>query len=152
MFGDVALLFIRGEAATVFFATSVVGGGNDRVTLSNVQFAVGAIDDFNGFIIDTGSGNDRLEITDSAAGVYIVNLGDGDDRLTFTNNFIGNEFHRDGRIARRRPRLRPDHRPRQHRPGHPHLVQLRGRGRDNLTTSSGRGKTRKNGWGKTGRG
>ena len=49
-----------------------------------------------GFIIDTEIGNDRLEITDSAAHFYFVSLGDGDDRLTITGNFIGTEASLDG--------------------------------------------------------
>jgi hypothetical protein len=92
VFGDTALLFVRGEAATGSYATIVIGGGNDTVTVHNVRFAVGAIDDLTGFFIDTGSGNDRVQVTDSAAQFYSISLGDGDDRLTFTNNFIGANF------------------------------------------------------------
>jgi hypothetical protein len=94
--GDAAALVIHGDATTIFSGVSTLGGGNDTVTLRNIDFAGTAPDDMTGFIIDTGAGNDRLDIADSTAHLYIVHLGDGNDRLTFTNNFIRTEASLDG--------------------------------------------------------
>lgn len=94
---DLAALVVRGEQVVAFGpGVSSVGGGNDVVTVRAVGVAGSAADDFAAVDVDTGSGNDRLEIADSAARFFTVKLGDGADRLTFRGNAIGSEASLDG--------------------------------------------------------
>jgi hypothetical protein len=95
--GDLAALVVRSEYLTAFGSgASVVGGGNDRVAVRNVRLPGTAANDFRSIMVETGSGNDRVEVADSAARHFTVHTGDGNDRLTFTANVIGTEASLDG--------------------------------------------------------
>jgi len=88
---------ISGESVTAFgSAVSIVGGGNDRVNVRNVQLPNARPNDFVAIIIDAGSGNDRVEVSNSSARFFTIELGGGNDTLTFSSNVIGEEASLDG--------------------------------------------------------
>jgi hypothetical protein len=60
----------------------VVGVGNDEVTLRSVVLTGG----FPGVVVDTGTGNDSLDVRESVFAFFVGILGDGDDEVTFNCN------------------------------------------------------------------
>ena len=78
---------------------NIVGGGNDRINVLNLPLPSGAPNDSLGIFLDSGIGNDRVEISNTAARFFFVNLGDGDDRLKFNSNAIGEEASLDGGLG-----------------------------------------------------
>jgi hypothetical protein len=98
--GDFASLVVRSEYVVTFGgAVSTVGNGNDVVKVNNVHVSGTAVEDFGLLMVETGSGNDRLDITDSSARFFTVHLGDGDDELKFDNNVVGEEASLDGGLG-----------------------------------------------------
>jgi hypothetical protein len=98
--GDAAALVVRSEYVVAFGSgLSVVGGGNDVIKVLDVQMPGNAIDDFRAIIVESGTGNDRVEISNSAARFFTVHLGDGNDRLTFNTNVVGEEASLDGGLG-----------------------------------------------------
>jgi hypothetical protein len=85
--GDFAVLAIDGERHENFDpAASFIGGGNDRVSVRTVQMIGHATVDTRLAFINTGVGNDRLEVLDSVFRFVAVDLGDGNDALEFSDN------------------------------------------------------------------
>jgi hypothetical protein len=62
--------------------TGVVGVGNDQVALRQTALT----GPFPVVQVDTGIGNDRLDVTDSTFVALFAALGDGDDTVTFNSN------------------------------------------------------------------
>lgn len=60
----------------------VVGGGGDEVALRGVSVT----GDIAVTVIDTGIGDDRLSVTDSAPAFFFAALGDGDDEVKLNAN------------------------------------------------------------------
>jgi hypothetical protein len=91
---NVSRLDIRGdwnlvEGSVDATASATIGGGNDRISVRNVQLLGHATFDTRLVFIRTGLGNDRVEVLDSVFRFLAADLGDGNDSLEFSNNVFG---------------------------------------------------------------